>query len=125
LRNHEIILCYVRARTRLARLLHDLAVRLGGPTAYYDGVPAAALVDDVVNELETLGVPRADPRDPTWALKPHERIRLFLIHPARVQGLLEFTVVSVQTATVPQAPGRPAWWPGVIEGRPAQPPGRE
>ncbi len=85
MRNHEVVFCITRAQAGLARFLHDLARKLGEPSAYYDGVPAGHLVDDVINELERLGVPKSDPRDPTWPLQPHERIRQFLVYPARWQ----------------------------------------
>lgn len=111
MRNHDVALCFVRARARLARFLHDIAHKLGEPSAYYDGVPAGRLVDAVVNELEAKGVPRFDPRDPTWPLKPHARIRRFLINPGGW--------------TTPEVRQPPKWWAEVIEGRPAPSPGPE
>lgn len=117
MRNHEVTLCFTRARARLARFLHDLAHKLGEPSAYYDGAPAGRLLDDVVCELEAKGVPKFDPRDPSWPLQPHERIRRFLISP----GWMEFPVAAVYTNTgmTPEACQSARWLAEVIGGRPA------
>jgi hypothetical protein len=89
--NHDTMLCdcyrpatpwlqmrWVLAKRWLARVLQNASVKLGGPRAHWDGVPAALELDDIVNELAVLGVPESVPcpDGSPWPLCPRERMRL-------------------------------------------------
>ncbi len=64
------------ARRRLACWLHNLSVRLGGPSAYHDGIPAAFEVEVIANHLDGLRVPRdiGCPDGSRWPLTTAQRI---------------------------------------------------
>jgi len=59
-------------KRRLALRLQNLSVRLGGHRAYYDGMPAALELDEVVHELDHAGVPEMVD---DWPLTPAQRVR--------------------------------------------------
>jgi len=71
---------YTLAKRRLAAWLQNLSVKLGGPRAHYDGVPAALELDSIEHVFDELGVPRSTPcpDGSPWPLTPSQRARLLL-----------------------------------------------
>lgn len=81
MRNRDVIVAVhmfrARARRWLIRTLDRLVVWLGGPSAYYEGIPARRALDDVACALDDLEVPRSVPmpNGDEWPLLHHHRIR--------------------------------------------------